>query len=221
MATTDKRLDITDLDFDDIKGNLKTFMKNQSDFTDYDFEGSGMSALLDVLAYNTHYLAMNMNMAVNESFLDSATLRENVVSLASNIGYTPRSRTAANAQISFDVQITNDVSSVTLQPGLVCTGDVNNETYTFAITESISANVVDNVAKFENINIFQGTYLEKTFIYDGSLDQRFILDNPSIDTSTIIVYVKDDPSGADKGILFTQVDNILNIDSNSPTFLIQ
>ena len=153
----------TNLDFDQIKTSIKDYLRANSNFTDFDFEGSNFSVLIDTLAYNTYITAFNSNMIVNESFLDSATLRENVVSLAGNIGYTPRSRTAATAQISFDVNITNDVSSITLQPGLVCTGDVDNETYTFAITEPVSANVIDNVAKFENINIYQGTYFEKTF----------------------------------------------------------
>ena len=139
----------TNLDFDQIKTSIKDYLRANSNFTDFDFDGSNFSVLIDTLAYNTYITAFNSNMVVNESFLDSATLRQNVVSLAGNIGYTPRSRTAANAQISFDVQITNDVSSVTLQPGLVCTGDVNNETYTFAITEAITTNVVNNVAKFE------------------------------------------------------------------------
>ena len=167
----------TNLDFDQIKTSIKDYLRANSNFTDFDFDGSNFSVLIDTLAYNTYITAFNSNMIVNESFLDSATLRENVVSLAGNIGYTPRSRTAANAQISFDAEIDSDVGTVTLQPGIVCTGDIDNETYTFAITEPIKANVVDNVAKFENINIYQGTYLEKQFTYDGSLDQRFILDN--------------------------------------------
>tara|TARA_A100000172_G_scaffold35841_1_gene21779 strand:+ start:986 stop:2887 length:1902 start_codon:yes stop_codon:yes gene_type:complete len=210
----------TNLDFDQIKTSIKDYLRANSNFTDFDFDGSNFSVLIDTLAYNTYISAFNSNMVVNESFLDSATLRENVVSLAGNIGYTPRSRTAANAQISFDVSITNNVSSITLQPGIVCTGDVDNETYTFAITESISANVVDNVAKFENINIYQGTYLEKTFKYDGSLDQRFILDNAFIDTSKIVVHVK--PSGSDgSGTEYNLIDDIINIDSNSKIFLIK
>ena len=140
----------TNLDFDQIKISIKDYLRANSKFSDFDFDGSNFSVLIDTLAYNTYITAFNSNMIVNESFLDSATLRENVVSLASNIGYTPRSRTAANAQISFDVEISDTVSAVTLQPGLVCTGDVNNETYTFAITEKIEANVVDKIAKFEN-----------------------------------------------------------------------
>ena len=209
----------TNLDFDQIKTSIKDYLRANSNFTDFDFDGSNFSVLIDTLAYNTYITAFNSNMVVNESFLDSATLRQNVVSLAGNIGYTPRSRTAANAQISFDVQITNDVSSVTLQPGLVCTGDVNNETYTFAITEAITTNVVNTVAKFENINVYQGTYLEKEFTFDGSLDQRFILDNSFIDTSKIIVFVKESAATGD-GTQYTLINDIINVDSNSKIFLI-
>ena len=166
----------TNLDFDQIKTSIKDYLRANSTFDGFDFDGSNFSVLIDTLAYNTYITAFNSNMAVNESFLDSATLRQNVVSLAGNIGYRPRSRTAANAQVSFDININSSVSSVTLEPGVVCVGDVDNESYTYAIVEPITANVVSGVAKFENVNIYQGTYLEKTFIYDGSLDQKFILE---------------------------------------------
>ena len=209
----------TNLDFDQIKTSIKDYLRANSNFTDFDFEGSNFSVLIDTLAYNTYITAFNSNMVVNESFLDSATLRQNVVSLAGNIGYTPRSRTAANAQVSFNVNVTGETSAVTLQPGLVCTGDVDNQTFTFAITEAISANVVNNVAKFENINVFQGTYLEKEFIFDGSLDQRFILDNSFIDTSKIVVFVKNDGDTGD-GIQYNLINDIINVDSNSKIFLI-
>ena len=210
----------TNLDFDQIKTSIKDYLRANSNFTDFDFDGSNFSVLIDTLAYNTYITAFNSNMIVNESFLDSATLRENVVSLSGNIGYTPRSRTAANAQISFDAEIDGDVSTVTLQPGIVCTGDIDNETYTFAITEKINANVIDGVAKFENINVYQGTYLEKQFTYDGSLDQRFILDNSFIDTSKIAVYVKNSTDSTD-GIQYSLVNDIITIDSNSKIFLIK
>ena len=213
----------TNLDFDQIKTSIKDYLRANSTFTDFDFDGSNFSVLIDTLAYNTYITAFNSNMVVNESFLDSATLRQNVVSLASNIGYTPRSKTAANAQISFDVEIDDNVSSVTLKEGLVCTGDVNNETYTFAITERISTSVVTNadgrkIASFENINVFQGTYLEKNFTYDGSLDQRFILDNDSIDASKIVVFISED--GESRGIQYNLVDNIINVNSESKIFLL-
>ena len=223
----------TNLDFDQIKTSIKDYLRTNSDFTDFDFEGSNFSVLIDTLAYNTYITAFNSNMVVNESFLDSATVRENVVSLARNIGYVPRSKSAAKATISFDIDSndTTEVSTVTLKAGLVCIGSSNDITYTFSIPDDITTTVTPQfdsggsrtgyTASFNSIEVFQGTLIRKSFTVDGSLDQRFILDNPSIDTSTIIVYVKDDPSGADRGTLFTQVDNILNIDSNSPTFLIQ
>ena len=210
----------TNLDFDQIKTSIKDYLRANSNFTDFDFDGSNFSVLIDTLAYNTYITAFNSNMIVNESFLDSATLRENVVSLAGNIGYTPRSRTAANAQISFDAEIDSDVGTVTLQPGIVCTGDIDNETYTFAITEKISANVTNKVAKFENINVYQGNYLEKEFTYDKSLDQRFILDNSFIDTSKIAVYVRFSTDSGD-GIQYSLVNDIVNIDSESKIFLIK
>ena len=208
----------TNLDFDQIKTSIKDYLRANSTFSDFDFDGSNFSVLIDTLAYNTYITAFNSNMVVNESFLDSATLRQNVVSLANNIGYTPRSKTAANAQISFTVSITNNVSSVTLKEGLVCTGDINNETYTFAITEPISTNVVNGEAKFENINVYQGTYLEKIFTYDGSLDQRFILHNDSIDVSKIVVFVRD--TGNTGGVQYEPVNNIIDINSESKIYLI-
>ena len=223
----------TNLDFDQIKTSIKDYLRTNSDFTDFDFEGSNFSVLIDTLAYNTYITAFNSNMVVNESFLDSATVRENVVSLARNIGYVPRSKSAAKATISFDIDSndTTEVSTVTLKAGLVCIGSSNDITYTFSIPDDITTTVTPQfdsggsrtgyTASFNSIEVFQGTLIRKSFTVDGSLDQRFILDNPSIDTSTIIVYVKDDPSGADRGTLFTQVDNILKIDSNSSTFLIQ
>ena len=159
----------TNLDFDQIKTSIKDYLRANSTFSDFDFDGSNFSVLIDTLAYNTYINAFNSNMIVNESFLDSATLRENVVSLASNIGYTPRSRTAANAQVS--VNLYNHwciPAAVTLEPGIVCTGDIDNETYTFAITQPITtlteidpSDPNQRIAKFENINVYQGTYLEK------------------------------------------------------------
>jgi hypothetical protein len=158
-------------------------------------------------------------MVVNESFLDSATVRENVVSLARNIGYVPRSRTAAKAQVSFNVSEV-DTPIITLQAGLVCVGSVDNTSYTFSIPDNISSNVVEGTASFNNIDIYQGTFLTKQFVVDGSLDQRFILNNPFIDTSTISVYVKGiNDSGL--GIEYSSVDNILEVNSTSRIYLLQ
>ena len=214
----------TNLDFDQIKTSIKDYIRANSDFTDFDYEGSNFSVLIDTLAYNTYITAFNSNMIVNESFLDSATLRENVVSLARNIGYVPKSRTAAQAEITFNVATSSSSPTMTLEAGLVCVGNQNNSSYVFSIPESITTTINSGVATFGSqtnpIVVYQGTYLNKTFTVDGSLDQTFILNNSFIDTSTIRVYVK---GSADTGIgrEYKRVDNILNINSISETYLIQ
>ena len=210
----------TNLDFDQIKVSIKDYLRANSTFTDFDFEGSNFSVLIDTLAYNTYITAFNSNMIVNESFLDSATLRENVVSLARNIGYVPRSRSASKAQVSFDMSEVGDSPILTLQEGLVCVGTSDNTSYTFSIPENISTTVTNGIAKFDDITIYQGTFLKKQFTVDGSLDQKFILDNSYIDTSTIVVYVKGS-SDTGLGIEYSVVDNILNVDENSEIYLIQ
>jgi hypothetical protein len=161
-------------------------------------------------------------MVVNESFLDSATLRENVVSLARNIGYVPRSRTSSKAIISFSGLVSSELSTptITLNAGLVCVGTADNTSYTFSVPDNITRPVVDGIVQFNNIEIYQGTFLTKQFVVDGSLDQRFLLDNPNIDTSTISVYVKGiNDSGL--GLEYSLVENILNINSTSEIYLIQ
>ena len=220
----------TNLDFDQIKTSIKDYLRANSTFTDFDFEGSNFSVLIDTLAYNTYITAFNSNMVVNESFLDSATVRENVVSLARNIGYVPYSRNAASAIVSFSVTVDPDqtlqdgtpvyTSSVTLQAGLVCTGFVRGSSYVFSIPQNITVPVVNGVATFSNITIREGTFLTKKFTVDASLDQKFILDNPFIDTSTIRVYVKG-ISDSGLGSLYSLVDNIFDVDSNSEIFLVQ
>ena len=209
----------TNLDFDQIKTSIKDYLRANSTFTDFDFEGSNFSVLIDTLAYNTYITSFNSNMVVNESFLDSATVRENVVSLARNIGYVPRSRTAAKAQVSFNIP-TTATPTLTLQRGLVCIGSVDNTSYTFSIPDNISSNVVNGFAYFDKIDIYQGTFLTKQFVVDGSLDQRFILNNSFIDTSTISVYVKGiNDSGL--GVEYFSVDNILEVNSTSKIYLLQ
>jgi len=210
----------TNLDFDQIRTSIKDYLRSNSTFSDFDFEGSNFSVLIDTLAYNTYITAFNSNMIVNESFLDSATLRENVVSLARNIGYVPRSRTAARAVISFSVTTDEDTPTLTLKRGLVCVGNANDTSYTFSIPEDITTTVVDGVATFNQITIYQGTYLTKRFTYDGSLDQRFILNNSFIDTSTISAYVrKTTESGL--GIEYSEISNILETTSSSRIYLLQ
>ena len=214
----------TNLDFDQIKTSIKDYLRANSDFTDFDFDGSNFSVLIDTLAYNTYITAFNSNMIVNESFLDSATLRENVVSLARNIGYVPRSRTAAKAEVTFSVSTTSTSPTMTLQAGLVAVGAINDTSYVFSVPENITTTITNGVANFGTttspISLYQGTYLTKSFVVDGSIDQRFTLDNPFIDTSTINVYVK---GIGDSGIgrEYAKIDNILNVKSTSETYLIQ
>ena len=220
----------TNLDFDQIKESIKSYLRANSEFTGFDFEGSNFSVLIDTLAYNTYITAINSNMVINESFLDSATVRENVVSLARNVGYVPRSRTAAKASVNFNIATGNeDNQAIYLKAGLVCTGAQSNSTYSFSIPDDIESSLISNAASFGTsvnpITIYQGTYLSKEFIVDGSIDQRFILDNSYIDTSTIVVYINTPISSGvyrtGKGILYNKVDNILNIDKNSEIYLIQ
>ena len=203
----------TNLDFDQIKTSIKDYLRANSDFTDFDFEGSNFSVLIDTLAYNTYITAFNSNMVANESFLDSATLRENVVSLARNIGYIPRSKTAAKATVSFTIDVSTTASQLILKAGLVCVGAVDNSAYTFSIAGDVSANIVNNQATFTDLEVFQGTYLTKEFIVDTSQDQRFILNNPNIDTSTIKVRI-----GTKE---YKQVDNIITVNKESEIYLIQ
>ena len=214
----------TNLDFDQIKTSIKDYLRANSDFTDFDFDGSNFSVLIDTLAYNTYITAFNSNMIVNESFLDSATLRENVVSLARNIGYVPRSRTAAKAEVTFSVSTTSTSPTMTLQAGLVAVGSVNDTSYVFSTPESITTTINNGIATFGTtanpVAIYQGTYLTKSFVVDGSLDQRFTLDNPYIDTSTINVYVRG-VSDSGLGREYKKIDNILNVKSTSETYLIQ
>ena len=214
----------TNLDFDQIKAEIKSYLRANSNFTDFDFEGSNFSVLIDTLAYNTYINSFNANLTVNESFLDSATVRENVVSLARNIGYVPRSKSAAKAQVTFSVPTTTSSAFITLKAGLVCVGSFDNTSYRFSIPEDVTSTVVNGVAQFGSasnpIQVYQGTLLQKQFLVDNSIDQRFIIDNPNIDASTIVVNVKGvNDSGL--GREYHQVDNILNLNKTSEIYLIQ
>ena len=214
----------TNLDFDQIKIQIKDYLRANSNFTDFDFEGSNFSVLIDTLAYNTYISAFNANLVVNESFLDGATVRENVVSLARNIGYIPRSKSAAKAHVTFSVPTTTSSDFITLEAGLVCLGRQDNTSYRFSTPQDITASVVNGVAQFgtadKPIEIYQGSYLTRQFLVNTSVDQRFILDNPNIDTSTITVFVKG-INDTGLGIEYKKVDNILNIDKTSEIFLLQ
>jgi hypothetical protein len=223
----------TDLDFDQIKESIRSYLRANSDFTGFDFEGSNFSVLIDTLAYNTYITAFNSNMVVNESFLDSATLRENVVSLARNIGYVPKSRTAAKASVTFTVNVRNTTTpTLVLKRGLTCVGNTNDTSYVFSILEDIQlpttvtdvtidgVPVTQRTATFENIEVSQGTYLTKQFVVNSSLDQRFILDNSFIDTSTIKVYVKKEGDSG-LGLEYKLINNITNATESSYIYLIQ
>ena len=210
----------TNLDFDQIKTSIKDYLRANSNFTDFDFEGSNFSVLIDTLAYNTYITAFNSNMIVNESFLDSATLRENVVSLARNIGYVPRSRSAAQATVNFNVPTTSSSATMTLQAGLVCVGATNDSNYIFSIPEDVTTTISSGVGSFTDLKIYQGTFLKKTFVVDGSIDQRFVLDNSFIDSSTIVVKVKGLSDTGD-GREYSLANNILNLNATSEIYLIQ
>lgn len=212
----------TNLDFDQVRTSIKDYLRANSTFTDFDFEGSNFSVLIDVLAYNTYLTAYNTNMVVNESFLDSATIRENVVSLVRNIGYVPLSRRSARSKISFSVTGLNvNYKTITLKKGIVCTGNLDNTSYIFSIPEDITVGISNNEAVFSKIEIYEGTLLSKTFIVDNSQpNQKYILPNPYIDTSTIRVSVKE-TSQSTTTEEYNAVDNIIGIDKNSQIFLVQ
>ena len=221
----------TSLDFEQIKVQIKDFLRSNSNFTDFDFEGSNFSVIIDTLAYNTYINAFNANLLANESFLDSATIRENVVSLARNIGYVPRSKTAATATIrisDINVGTTNDSTTkfLTLRAGLVCVGASENTTYRFSLPDNITSTRVRDIggtsfAQFdEPITIHEGTYLTRTYRASTSVDQRFIIDSPGIDSSTLRVFVSG-PNDTSIGRQYKMIDNILNIDKDSEIFLAQ
>ena len=208
------------LDFTEIKAQIRDYLRSNSNFSDFDFEGSNFSVLIDTLAYNTYINAFNANLVANETFLDSAVIRENVVSLARNIGYVPRSKTAAKATVSFPVTSSNSTQTLYLKPGLACIGEANETTYRFSTLETHTASLINGVATFNDIEVLQGTLLEKQFIINQSKDQRFILSNADIDANTIKVYVAG-PSDTGMGREFSKIDNILNINKNSEIFFIQ
>ena len=220
----------TNLNFDQIKSSIKDYLRSNSDFSDFDFEGSNMSILIDVLAYNTYLTAFNSNMVANESFLDSATLRENVVSLARNIGYVPRSRKAAQAIVDFPFKFNGNSTTVTLKKGLVAVGGVENTSYVFSIPEDITVtSPIDaggvaganppRTATFSGITLYQGTLLTKSWVVNGSTDQRFLIENSNVDIDTLRVTVR--KSGASAGLAFAKVDNIIDVTPTSNIFLIQ
>jgi len=219
-------VNFTNLDFDQIKVSLKEYLRSNSNFTDYDFEGSNLSTIIDLLAYNTYISSYNANFVSNEVFIDSATLRENVVSLARNIGYVPRSRTAAKANVSFFVDTstfsTNPIT-ITLKKGTVCLsnssfGDTN---FSFAIKDDITVPVVNGIALFDNIDVYEGSLVTANFtVNSNNPNQKYILENSNIDTSTISVIVRNtESSSVTRNFAFS--DSILNVTADSRVFFIQ
>lgn len=220
-------VNFTNLDFDQIKTSIKDYLRSNSNFTDYDFEGSNLSVLIDTLAYNTYISSYNANMISNEVFIDSATLRENVVSLARNIGYTPRSRTAAKANISFFVDTsefqTNPIT-LTLKKGTVATtAAFGGDSYSFTIPSDITVPVINGIASFDNISIYEGIFVVDNFTVrseNPSPPQRYILNNPNIDTSSINVNVRDSESSTTSR-KFILANSLFSITNSSRVFFIQ
>lgn len=209
----------TNLDFNDLRTQIKDYLRSNSNFTDFDFEGSNFSVLIDILAYNSYITAYNTNMQANEAFLDSATLRENVVSHARNIGYVPRSKKSSKAKISFSVDVSSYNSrTLTLKAGPVALGAVQDGNYIFSIPSDVTVPVnTSNIAFFENLDIYEGSYLTKTFTVDYSQsNQRFLIPNSNVDTSTIRVSVSNSTIE-----VYTLYENILNVNKTSKLFLIQ
>lgn len=222
-------VNFTNLDFDQIKTSIREYLRSNSNFTDYDFEGSNLSTIIDLLAYNTYISSYNANMISNEVFIDSATLRENVVSLAKHIGYTPRSRTSSRANISFFVDVTSLSTTetapltITLQKGLVCVSSVatNGQNYTFSIVEDITVPVVNGIALFDNIAIYEGSYVTQSFTVDvNNSEQRFILTNANIDTSTLKVNVR---NSKESSVInkFNLCEDLCIVNDSSKIFFLQ
>ena len=212
---------VANLDFDDIKTNLKEYLRSQNDFTDYDFEGSALATLIDTLAYNTYYTAFNTNMVVNELFIDSATLRDNVVALAKQLGYRPKSATSPTAYISFTITYTNATTDkeLNLKEGTGFISNYDNVIYNYVTLSDVKAQVINGVATFVNVPIREGTVLNNTFLVNtASKSQRFILDNTDIDTNTVKVTVY--PGGGTFNEPYLLADNILGVDGNSKVFFL-
>ena len=212
---------VANLDFEDIKAQLKEYLRAQSEFTDYDFEGSALSTLIDTLAYNTYYTAFNTNMVVNELFIDSATLRDNVVAIAKQLGYKPKSATAPTAYVSFTVTYNNPTTDteLNLRAGTGFVANYDETLYQYVVTDEAKAQVANDTAVFTNVPVREGTFLTNTFTVNTALkSQRFILDNRNIDTNTIRVKVY--PTGGSLNEQYLRADNILDVDSTSKVFFI-
>jgi|21_taG_2_1085346.scaffolds.fasta_scaffold05869_2 hypothetical protein len=214
------KLEVTDLDFDTIKSNLKTYLKGQSEFTDYDFEGSGLSTLLDILAYNTHYNAFMANMLANEMFLDTAVKRNSVVSHAKHLGYTP---TSSKAPVAYLNVTANDATggSLTMPAGHIFTTTISGTSYQFVNIISRTIQPSDGVYTFSNVAAYEGTYITTEFTHNTSdADEKFILDNNSVDISTLAVSVQTSASDSTT-VTYTKANTLVDITATSTVFFVQ
>jgi len=219
-------VNFANLDFDQIKTTLKNYLKANSNFTDYDFEGSNLSTILDVLAYNTYITSYNANMVANEVFIDSATLRENVVSLARNIGYVPKSRKAATATVSFFVDtssITPPPVTLTLHKGSIAStsGSFGNQSFVFSILQDITVPVFNNIASFDDVKIYEGVLLTNNFTYSPrNPNQKYVLPNSGIDTDLISTIVRPNETST-ISVKYNLQDSLFNVNSESEVYYIQ
>ena len=218
-------VNFSNLDFDQIKTSIQDYLKANSNFTDYDYEGSNLSTIIDLLAYNTYITSYNANMVTNEVFIDSATLRENVVSLARNIGYVPRSRKAAKATVSFSVDASNTTATtLTLRAGLVLTTSsrFGNTNFTFSIPSDITVPVDSTgTAYFNDIDVYEGTFVQQSFtVSSRTPDQRFTLTNAGIDTALLNVIVKESATSSVQR-KYRQSDSLFDVTSSSPVYFLQ
>ena len=219
MATNDKRLRVTELDFDNIKENLKTFLKAQTEFKDYDFEGSGMNILLDTLAYNTHYLGFNANMLANEMFLDSASLRSSVVSHAKSLGYEVSSSRAPVATIN--VSLSTDANTKTMSAGTAFTTSIDGVDYQFVTIADVTSSNTGSAVPFDSVKIYEGTYVTSSYTADSSeVDQRFLLNDARADTSTLTVKVQNSSSDTTT-TTYTKATDITQLSSSSTVYYLQ
>ena len=214
------KLNISDLDFDQVKTNLKTFLQSQSEFQDYNFEGSGLSIMLDVLAYNTHYLAFLANMSTNEIYLDSADIRNNIVSLAKMIGYTPSSPRAPRADV--DIVVNNaSGTSITMNKGTVFTTTVDNTQYQYVNNEEITITPADGVYRFSNCTLYEGTLVTFKYTVDSNdTDQRFVIPSTKADTSTLKVSVQNSAVDTTKST-YTFASSYSNVDRTTKAYFLQ
>jgi hypothetical protein len=214
------KLEVSDFDFDDIKTNLKIFLGSQSEFQDYNFEGSGFAVLLDLLAYNTHYLGFNANMLVNEMYLDSADIRKNIVSLAKMLGYTPSSVRTPTASV--DVLINNGTgSSITMTKGTVFTTTVNGTSFQFINNADIVTTPVDGVYNFSDVELYEGTLVTFKYTVDSTdVDQRFIIQSPLADTSTLVVKVQTSSTNTTSNT-YILATSLAEVQSTSKVYFLQ